>query len=129
MTTLRALLAAALVIVGFGIAVAKLPPAPPMDDKAKAAAEEKKAKDAAAAEVGKQQQSRAEDRVVSKYQADMKAAGKPVPAPQMAANSAPATPATPAASGRAAGSTDKGLGSNKPPEKSSNAHSATKTVR
>ncbi len=116
MTTLRALFAAALVVLGFGIALAKLPPAPPMDDKAKAAAEEKKAKDAAAAEVGKQQQARAEDRVVSKYQADMKAAGKPVPAPQMAA-SAPAA------------GTDKGLGSNKPPEKSSNAHSATKTVR
>jgi hypothetical protein len=117
MTTLRALFAAALVVLGFGIALAKLPPAPPMDDKAKAAAEDKKAKDAAAAEVGKQQQSRAEDRVVSKYQADMKAAGKPVPVPQMAAS------ATPTAG------TDKGLGSNKPPEKSSNAHSATKTVR
>ena len=116
-TTLRALIAAALVIIGFGVAVAKLPPAPPMDDKAKAAAEEKKAKDAAAAEVGKQQQGRAEDRVVARYQADMKAAGKPVPVPQMAAS------ATPAAG------TDKGLGSNKPLEKSSNAHSATKTVR
>src|SRR5260221_13881219 len=105
-TTLRALLTAALVIVGFGLAVAKLPPAPPMDDKAKAAAEEKKAKDAAAAEVGKQQQARAEDRTVAKYQADMKAAGKPVPAPQMAANSTPATPAA----NKAAAGTDKGLG-------------------
>jgi hypothetical protein len=129
MTTLRALITAALVIVGFGVAIAKLPPAPPMDDKAKAAAEEKKAKDAAAAETAKQQQARSEDRVVARYQAEMKAAGKPVPAPQMAANSTPATPATPAASGRGTGTTDKGLGSNKPPEKSSNAHSATKTVR
>jgi hypothetical protein len=42
MTTLRALLAAALIVVGFGIAVAKLPPAPPLDDKAKAAAEERR---------------------------------------------------------------------------------------
>ena len=42
-TTLRALFAAGLVAATFGIAVAKLPPAPPMDEKAKAAAEEKKA--------------------------------------------------------------------------------------
>ena len=37
MTTLRALFAAGLVAATFGIAVAKLPPAPPMDEKAKAA--------------------------------------------------------------------------------------------
>ena len=53
MTTLRALLAAALVVVSFGVAVAKLPPPPPMTDEQKAAAEEKKAKDAAAAEAAK----------------------------------------------------------------------------
>ena len=39
MTTLRALLAAGLVIISFGFALAKLPPPPPMDDKAKAAAD------------------------------------------------------------------------------------------
>lgn len=82
MTTLRALLAAGLVIVTFGFAVAKLPPPPPMDDKAKAAAEEKKAKDAAAAEAAKQQQARAEDRVAARYIAEQKALGKTV-TPQM----------------------------------------------
>ena len=82
MTTLRALLAAGLVIVSFGLALAKLPPPPPMDEKAKAAAEEKKAKDAAAAEVAKQQQARAEDRVAARYIAEQTAMGKTV-TPQM----------------------------------------------
>ena len=98
MTTLRALLAAALIVIGFGIAVAKLPPAPPMDDKAKAAAEEKKAKDAAAAEAAKQQQARAEDRVAARYIAEQKALGKSVspqmgPTAQAAAAPAKAAPA------------------------------------
>ena len=75
MTTLRALLAAGLVVVSFGIAVAKLPPAPPMTDEQKAAAEAKKAKDAAAAEVGKAQQARAEDRVAGRYITEQKAKG------------------------------------------------------
>jgi hypothetical protein len=94
MTTLRALLAAGLVIVTFGLALAKLPPPPPMDEKAKAAAEEKKAKDAAAAEAAKQQQARAEDRVAARYIAEQKALGKTV-TPQMGATSqvAAATPA------------------------------------
>ncbi len=99
MTTLHALLAAALVIVGFGLAVAKLPPAPPMDDKAKAAAEEKKTKDAAAAEAVKQQQARAEDRVAARYIAEQKALGKSI-VPQMGPTSqvaaAPAKTAAPA---------------------------------
>jgi hypothetical protein len=96
MTTLRALLAAGLVIVTFGFAVAKLPPPPPMDDKAKAAAEEKKAKDAATAESAKQQQARAEDRVAARYIAEQKAQGKTV-TPQMGPTStAAAAPATPA---------------------------------
>src|SRR4051794_23911833 len=51
MTTVRALLAAGLVLCAFGLATAKLPAPPPMTDEQKAAAEEKKAKDAAAAEV------------------------------------------------------------------------------
>jgi hypothetical protein len=118
MTTLRALLAFAAVLLGFGIAVAKLPPPPPMDDKAKAAAEEKKAKDAAAAEMAKQEQARAEDRAVAKYQADLRAAGKPVPTPQMG----------PTSNAGSVG-TNKGLGGQKPPEKASNAHSDPKTVR
>jgi len=82
MTVLRALLVAGMVIVTFGLAVAKLPPAPPMDDKAKAAAEEKKAKDAAAAEAAKQQQARAEDRVAARYIAEQRALGKTI-TPQM----------------------------------------------
>ena len=82
MTTLRALLAAGLVATSFGIAVAKLPPAPPMDEKAKAAAEEKKAKDAATAEAVKAQQAKAEDRVAARYIAEQKAKGKIV-TPQM----------------------------------------------
>ena len=72
MITLRALLAAGIVVTSFGVAVAKLPPAPPMDDKAKAAAEEKKAKDAAAAEVAKAQQAKAEDRAAANYFANIR---------------------------------------------------------
>jgi hypothetical protein len=94
MTTLRALLAAGLVVAGFGLALAKLPAPPPMDDKAKAAAEEKKAKDAATAEAAKASQAKAEDRVVARYIAEQKAMGKAV-TPQMGPTSqaAPAAPA------------------------------------
>ena len=91
-TTLRALIAAGLVLVFFGWAVAKLPPPPPMDEKAKAAAEEKKAKDAAAAEAAKAAQAKAEDRVVARYVAEMKAKGKTV-TPQMGPTPAAAAPA------------------------------------
>src|SRR4051794_33895742 len=62
MTTLRALITAAIVVATFSVAVAKLPAPPPMTDEQKAAAEEKKAKDAAAAETAKAQQGKAEDR-------------------------------------------------------------------
>ena len=59
--------------------------------------EEKKAKDAAAAESAKAAQARAEDRAVARYHADMKAAGKTAPAPQMApAAPVAAAPAAPA---------------------------------
>jgi len=92
MTTLRALIAAGLVIATFGWAVAKLPPPPPLDDKAKAAAEEKKAKDAAAADAAKAAQAKAEDRVVAHYIAEQKANGKVV-TPQMGATSQAAPPA------------------------------------
>jgi hypothetical protein len=102
MTTLRALLAAGLVAVSFGIAVAKLPPAPPMDDKAKAAAEEKKAKDAAAADAGKAQDAKAQDRVAARFIAEQKANGKVV-TPQMGpAVMAAATPAAKTAAPTAA---------------------------
>jgi len=98
MTTWRALLAAGLVIAGFGLALAKLPPPPPLDEKAKAVAEEKKAKDAAAAEVAKAAQAKAEDRVAARYFAEQKAAGKTVTPAQMGSSSQPAAaPAKPAA--------------------------------
>lgn len=105
-TTRRALFAAGVVVATFSVAVAKLPAPPPMDDKAKAVAEEKKAKDAASAEAVKAQQTRAEDRVATRYIAEQKAKGKAVtaqmgPAAMVAASSAkaPATAAkqTPAA--------------------------------
>jgi hypothetical protein len=92
MTTLRALIAAGLVIATFGWAVAKLPPPPPMDEKAKAAAEEKKAKDAAAAEAEKAALARVEDRVVAHYVAAEKAKGRTVK-PQMGPAPQPAAPA------------------------------------
>jgi ribosomal protein L12E/L44/L45/RPP1/RPP2 len=93
---IRALTAAVLVVAVFGVAVAKLPPAPPQTEEQKAA---KKAKDDAAAETAKQQQARAEDRVVSRYIADQKAKGvtvtpqigpTPAAAPAAAAAAAPA---------------------------------------
>lgn len=98
MTTLRALLAAGLVIGMFGWAVAKLPPPPPLDDKGKAAAEEKKAKDAAATEAAAASLARAEDRVAARYLAEQKAKGKVI-TPQMGRTSQPA--AQPAKSGPA----------------------------
>ena len=97
MRTIRAMLGATLVVATFGFAVAKLPPAPPMTDAQKATAEEAKAKAAAAAELAKQQQAKAEDRVVARYLADMKAKGKTVPQTGMAPPS-PAAAAMPMAS-------------------------------
>jgi hypothetical protein len=88
MKTLRAMIAAGLVVMTFGVAVAKLPPPAPLTEEQKKAAEEKKAKDAASAEAAKASQARAEDRVVAKYFADMKAQGKQVPPPQMGPASA-----------------------------------------
>lgn len=90
MRTIRAMLGATLVVATFGFAVAKLPPAPPMTDAQKATAEEAKAKAAAAAELAKQQQAKAEDRVAARYFAEMKAKGKTLPAPQMAPAPVPA---------------------------------------
>ena len=91
MKTIRAVLAATMVVASFGVAVAKLPPAAPLTDVQKA---EAKAKADAAADLAKQQQAKAEDRVAAQYFANMKAQGKVVPAPQLAA--APAAPAVPA---------------------------------
>lgn len=90
MTTLRALIAAGLLVGVFGWAAAKLPPPPPLDDKAKAAAEEKKAKGAADAAAATAAQARAEDRVAARYIAEQRAKGKIV-TPQMG-HTAPAAP-------------------------------------
>lgn len=98
MKTVRALVAAGLVVATFGVAVAKLPPPPPPTEEQKKAAEEKKAKDAAAAAAAKAAQARAEDRVAARYFAEAKAKGKQVPAPQMgpASDAPPAVVAPPA---------------------------------
>ena len=98
MKTIKALLAAGFVVASFGLAVAKLPAPPPMTDAQKAAAEEAKAKAAAATALAAQQQTAAEDRVASRYFAEMKAKGKQVPPPQtMAPAATPAPAAAPAA--------------------------------
>ena len=89
MMTLRAVMIAILAFGAFGVAMAKLPAAPPMTDAQKAAGDEKKAKDAAAATLAKQQLDRSMDRAAANYFADMKAKGKAVPPPQMTAASAP----------------------------------------
>ncbi len=99
MTTLRALLAAGLVVVGFGVAVAKLPPPPPMTEQEKAAAEEKKAKAATAAAAAKAALERAEDRVVARYMAEQKAKGSTI----HPGSSAPASTGAPAGPAGAAG--------------------------
>ena len=80
-TTIRALLGAALVVGAFGVAVAKLPPAPPLTDEQKAA-------------------KAAEDHAVSKYIADQKAKGITVtpqlpPGPPPSADGAKSLPAQP----------------------------------
>jgi hypothetical protein len=81
-TTFRALLGAALVVSVFGAAIAKLPPPPPQTDEQKA---EKAAKDKAAADAAKAPLTKAEDRAVAYYQANMTAKGKDVHA-QLPAN-------------------------------------------
>jgi membrane protein involved in colicin uptake len=114
-TTLRALLGAALVVTAFSVAVAKLPPAPPLTPEQKA---EKDAKDKAAADTAKAQLARAEDKAVANYVANQKAKGAPVNVPMPTGATAPAT--------GAAG--DSGGGTSLPaqPEKASNAHSPPK---
>jgi hypothetical protein len=104
-TTIRALLGAALVVTAFGVAVAKLPPAPPLTDEQKAA---KAAKDKTDADTAKAQLTKAEDRAASHYIADQKAKGITV------------TPQLP--TGQPAAS-DGGKSLPAQPEKASNAHS------
>ena len=109
-TTIRAILGAALIVAVFGVAVAKLPPAPPMTDEQKA---EKATKDKASAEAEKAKLAKAEDRVVARYMAE-KGKGGAANAPQM-------PPGQPAASDSGGG---KSLSAQ--PEKASNAHSPPK---
>jgi hypothetical protein len=89
MKSWQAIGVAALIVGTFGVAVAKLPAAPPLTDSQK---EEAKAKAAAAAALTAQQQATAEDRVVARYFAEMKAKGKQVSAPQMPAATPTAAP-------------------------------------
>ena len=110
MKTLRALIAAGLVVTTFGVALAKLPDPPPATEEQKKAAEEKKAKDAVAAEATKALQARTEDRVVARYLADMKGKGKQVTAPQM-----PAASATPDA-GKSVSTQPEKQGAHSPPQ-------------
>jgi hypothetical protein len=124
--TLRAILAAALVVAAFGVAVAKLPPAPPLTDEQKA---DKATKDKAATDAAKAQLARAEDKAAANYMANMKAKGVTVnpqlpggiqPAPQPAPGAAQAAAAP---SGAQPSSADAGKGLPSQPEKASNAHS------
>ena len=125
-TTIRVLLGPALVVTVFGVAVAKLPPAPPLTEEQKA---ENAAKDKAAADTAKAQLVRAEDKAVANYTANMKAKGvtvnpqlpggiQPPPAPAPAAAPTQAT-----VSGAQPSSSDGGKGLPSQPEKASNAHS------
>ena len=107
-TTLRALMGAALVVGVFTVAVAKLPPAPPMTDQQKA---EKAAKDKAAADTAKAELARAEDKAIENYAANQKAKGKPVNVNLSAGDS---------------GSSGAGKSLPAQPEKASNAHSPPK---
>ena len=74
-TTIRALIGAAVVVGAFGVAVAKLPPAPPLTDEQKA---EKAAKDKATADAEKAELAKAEDKAIANYVANEKAKGKTV---------------------------------------------------
>ena len=105
-TTLRALIAAGVVIASFGLAVAKLPP---LTDEQKAAAAVKKDKDAEVAKKDAADLAKAQDRVASKYIGDERAKGKTV-TPQM---------------GPTAAGSDAGKGLSAQPEKAA-AHSPAK---
>jgi hypothetical protein len=68
-TTIRALLGAGLVVAAFGVAVAKLPPPPPLTDAQKA---EKAAQTKATADAAKAALLRAEEKAIANYQANQK---------------------------------------------------------
>ena len=106
-TTIRALIGASLVVTAFGVALAKLPPAPPMTDQQKA---EKAAKDKATADAEKAALARAEDKAVANYVANEKAKG--------------VTPKTPMSGTDGASGAAKSISGQ--PEKAANAHSPAK---
>lgn len=85
-TTIRAMIGAALVVAAFGVAVAKLPPAPPMTDQQKA---EKDAKAKATADAEKAALTRAEDKAVANYVANEKAKGLTAKTPMSPAEGSP----------------------------------------
>jgi hypothetical protein len=90
-TTLRALIAAGVVVASFGLAVAKLPP---LTDEQKTAAAAKKDKDAEVAKKDAADLAKAQDRAASKYIADQRAQGKTV-TPQMGATPPPSAAPAP----------------------------------
>ena len=107
-TTIRALVGAGIVVAAFGVAVAKLPPAPPLTDAQKA---EKAAKEKAAADHEKQLLEKAEEKAVANYKANMGAKGKSANASESASQ---------------VGQSGAGKGLPAEPEKASNAHSPPK---
>ena len=91
-TTLRALIAAGVVVASFGLAVAKLPP---LTDEQKAAAAAKKEKDAEVAKKDAAELAKVQDRVAAKYIADQRAKGKTVTPQAIAAPPAPSAAPAP----------------------------------
>ena len=135
-TTIRALLGAALVATAFGVAVAKLPPAPPLTDEQKA---EKATKDKGAADTAKEQLMKAEDKAVANYVSNQKSKGNAVNAqpasgqpsaaqpssvqPPSAQPSSAQPPSAQPSSDQPAASDGGGKSLPAEPEKASNAHS------
>jgi len=91
--------------LGSSAALAKIPPAPPVDPAVAAAKAEK---DKAAAEKGKALQAAAEDKAVKNFQGNMRKAGKPIPKP---------TPIVVAAPAAAPGKAPPAAAAKAPPEK------------
>ena len=106
-TTIRALLGAGLVVTAFGVAVAKLPPPPPLTDAQKA---DKAAEAKATADAAKAALLRAEDKAVANYQANMKAKGAP-------ANTHPAVGTGDSGSGKTLPAQPEKAGAHSPPKK------------
>ena len=109
MKTLRALIAAGLVVATFGIAVAKLPPPPPMDRRAEGG---RRGEEGEGRRRGRSRQGRAGEGRGSRRGTlfrRQKAKGKQVPAAQM-------PPAAPAAESKAVSAKPEKQGAHSPPE-------------